>query len=116
MGLDADLLGREVFDVCGERIGQVSELYADTATGQASFAGVSMIRRGRRRTVYVPLDDAQIAPSSVTVRCDRELVRRAPYVRPGENMPGGIEAGLYAHYEVGYIAPDAVGRRLVRFC
>ena len=116
MGLDPDLLGREVFDACGERIGQVSALYADTTTGEASFAGVEMIRRGRRRTVFVPLDDARIAPASVTVRCEKELIRRAPYVRPGENLPGSIEPGLYAHYEVGYIASGSAGRRLVRFC
>jgi hypothetical protein len=114
--IDADLLGREVLDVSCDRIGELSALYVDADTRAVLFAGVAMIRRGRRRTVFVPMDDALVETASVTLRCPKELIRRAPYVRPGESMPGDLEAGLYAHYEVGYVAPNAVGRRLARFC
>jgi hypothetical protein len=71
-------VGRAVFEPGGERIGQLIDLYADTGTGAIPFAGVAMIRRGRRRLVFVSLTDASIGPASVTVKCGKELARRAP--------------------------------------
>ena len=81
-GFTADIVGRAVLDPGGEGIGQLIDLYADTETGEVSFAGVAMIRRGRRRLVFVSLTDARIGPASVTVKCGKELARRAPSVRP----------------------------------
>jgi hypothetical protein len=79
-GFTADIVGRAVLDPGGEGIGQLIDLYADTETGAVSFAGVAMIRRGRRRLVFV--SHASIGPASVTVKCGKELARRAPSVRP----------------------------------
>jgi hypothetical protein len=97
-GLTADIVGRAVFDASGEGIGQLVNLYADTETGAVSFAGVAMTRRGRRRLVFVSLTDASIGPASVTVKCSKELARRAPSVRHGETLPADAEPALLAHY------------------
>lgn len=102
-GFDTGVIGRVVLDAGGERIGQVSTLYLDLASGLVSFAGVAMIRRGRRRIVFVPLADATIGRASITVTCDKMLARRAPSVRPGETLPADAEADLFAHYDMPYL-------------
>lgn len=112
-GFDAEIVGRAVLDAAGERIGQVSTLYLDGDTGRVLFAGVSMIRRGRRRVVLVPLADATLRRDSISVRCGKQLARRAPSMRPGDTLPVETEAALFAHYDMPY--PTRVpggGRRL----
>jgi hypothetical protein len=111
-GFTADIVGRAVFDAGGERIGQLVDLYADTQTGEVCFAGVAMIRRGRRRLVFVSLTDASIDAASVIVQCGKELARRAPSVRMGETLPADAEPALFAHYEIPYASPDTQRRRL----
>jgi len=110
-----DIVGRKVLDARGERIGQLASLYLDTDTGAVSFAGVAMLRHGRRRLVFVPLADATVAPSSVTVKCGKELARRSPSVRPGHSLPAEAEPALFAHYDLAYApagSPRRSGRRL----
>lgn len=111
-GLTADVLGRAVFAADGERIGQLAELYADLETGAVVFGCVAMIRRGRRRHVLVPVTDAAVGPDSVTVRCGRELVRRAPSVRPGEELSAEVEPELFAYYDIPVTSTAAHRRRL----
>jgi hypothetical protein len=115
-GYESDVVGRVVLDAGGKRIGEVSSLYVDTDTNELSFAGVAMSRRGRRRVVFVPLDDATLGTASITVRCGKELARRAPSVRPGEVLPVDAEAALFAHYEIPYAPSDAQpGHRLTPY-
>ena len=105
------LLGRAVFDARGERIGQLTTLYIDPDTGAVSFGGVGMLRRGRRRIVLVPLIDATIGSASITVKCGKELARRAPSVRPGQMLPAEAEPGLFAHYDIPHVL-EPTERRL----
>ena len=111
-GFTADIVGRAVFDVGGERIDQLIDLYADTETGAVSFAGVAMIRRGGRRLVFVSRTDASIGAASVTVKCGKELARRAPSVRRGQTLPADAEPALFAHYDIPYLSPPTNTRRL----
>jgi hypothetical protein len=113
---ESDVVGRVVLDAGGERIGEVSSLYLDTDTNVVSFAGVAMLRRGRRRVVFVPLDDATLGTASITVRCGKELARRAPSVRPGETLAVDAEAALFAHYELPYTPVESRrGHRLTPY-
>jgi len=111
--LDATALGQPVFDALGQQIGPLAALYADARTGGVMFGGVHMLRRGRRRLVFVSLSEATVGPSSVTVRCGKELVRRAPSVRPGERLPVDEEQALFVHYELPVPPRSGDGRRLV---
>lgn len=113
---ERDVVGRIVLDAGGERIGQVSSLYLDTDTNEVSFAGVAMTRLGRRRVVFVPLDDATMSNAAITVRCGKELARRAPSARPGEVLPVDAEAALFAHYEIPYAPSEGRdGHRLTPY-
>jgi hypothetical protein len=109
-------VGRTVLDAGGDCIGQVSTLYLDLDTGVVAFAGVAMIRRGRRRIVFVPLRGATLRPASITVACGKLLARRAVSVRPGQSLPVGAAADLFAHYDLPYVPPEPIGgRRLVPY-
>jgi sporulation protein YlmC with PRC-barrel domain len=108
----SDLLGRHVFDAAGQRIGRVDGLYRDITSSTISFAAVSMIRRGRRRLVFVSLVDATIDPTSVTLRCGAQLARRAPQTRPGQELTESLEGDLYRHYEIPYQRLESGAARL----
>jgi hypothetical protein len=93
-GFSSDLLGHTVLDAARERIGQLASLYDDVDTGDTCFGGVAMIRRGRRRIVFVPLVDATIGPASVTVRCGKDRARRAPSGRQLRTVRRGRSTGV----------------------
>ncbi|HEU5005768.1 MAG TPA: PRC-barrel domain-containing protein [Jatrophihabitantaceae bacterium] len=100
--LTSELVGRDVLDAAGQHLGRVDGLFRDFDTPDLVFAAVAMIRRGRRRLVFVPLVGATIQAASVTLRCGALLARRAPQIRPGCGLPVELEADLYRHYDLAY--------------
>ena len=113
--IDADTVGRSVLDARGERIGQLADLYSDVRSGAVTFGGVAMMRHGRRRVVFVCLADATVGPDSVTVKCGKDLARRAPSVRPGQALPLDAEQELFAHYDMPCPSADGTGHRLAPY-
>ena len=111
-GFPGDIVGRAVFAASGERIGRLVDVYTDTESGAVLFAGVAMVRRGRRRLVFVSLTGARLEQGTVTVQCGKDLARRAPYVRPGETLRVDTEPALFAHYDMPYTTFDARRPRL----
>lgn len=115
-GFDDEVVGCAVLDAAGAHIGQVSTLYVDVDTGAVSFAGVAMIRRGRRRIVFMPLVGATLRRAALTLTCGKDLARRAPSVRPGEALPADVEADLFAHFDMPYGSRSpSDGRRLTPY-
>lgn len=112
IGLTGDIAGRAVYAASGERIGQLVDTYADIESGAVLFAGVAMVRRGRRRLVFVSLAGARLGRGSVTVQCGKDLARRAPSVRPGEKLSAEAEPALFAHYDIPYTTSDGQRPRL----
>lgn len=108
-----ELIGHDVLDAAGQRLGRVGSLYRDVDTPDLMFAAVAMIRRGRRRLVFVPLVGAFLQPESVTLRCGALLARRAPQVRPGCGLPVEREADLYRHYDIAYRPRERGAARLL---
>ena len=111
--LTPDLIGHDVLDAAGQRLGRLDSLYCDVDTPTVAFAAVAMIRRGRRRLVFVPLAGATLDEASVTLRCGALLARRAPQVRPGQGLPVELEADLYRHYDIAYRRLERGEARLV---
>ena len=106
------MLGRAVFDGLGERLGNLAALFSDTDTDAIAFASVAMLRRGRRRLVFVPLVGARIEPDAITLRCGKQLVCRAPSVQAGHPLPADVEPTLFAHYDLPYTPATGAARRL----
>ena len=57
-----------------------------------AFAGIAMMRTGRRRIVFVPLAVDTLRLTAITVTCGKLLARRAPSLDPAESSPVGAEA------------------------
>lgn len=107
-----ELVGRDVLDAAGQRLGRVDSLYRDVEDPHIVFAAVAMIRRGRRRLVFVSLVGATTSAESVTVQCGALLARRAPQTRPGRGLPVELEADLYRHYDIPYRRREHSAARL----
>jgi hypothetical protein len=111
--LTPELIGRDVLDAAGQRLGRLDSLYCDVDAPTVMFAAVAMIRRGRRRVVFVPLAGATLGEMSVTLRCGALLARRAPQARPGRGLAVELEADLYRHYDITYRPREHGAARLI---
>ena len=65
------LIGAEVLDVDGDRIGQVRDVYLDDRTGQPSWVTVKTGWFGLRES-FIPLDRVQLAGTSFGYRWSRQ--------------------------------------------
>ena len=72
-----------------------------------------MLRRGRRRIVFVSLSGATVEAEWITLACGGQLVRSGPNVRAGRQLPADIEPALFTHYGLRYRPPSDGVRRLV---
>jgi hypothetical protein len=107
--------GRTVLDAGGDCIGQVSTLYLDLDTGVVAFAGGHDPSRTPPHRVRATSRRYR-ATASITVACGKLLARRAVSLRPGQSLPVGAAADLFAHYDLPYVPPEPIGgRRLVPY-
>ncbi len=91
------ILGYEVYNSEGEKIGQVEETYHGV-TGLVEWMGV----RGdgsAGRMVLLPLKTAQIQEDKVYIPYSREEVMTAPEPDDDGHVPEEAERWLYAHQE-----------------
>lgn len=121
------MIGWPVQDGLRRRLGHLASLYVDVDADEpaepmpggvaesetACFAGVAMLRRGRRRIVFVSLAGATIESECITLACGGQLVRSGPNVQAGRPLPAQVEAALFAHYGLRYSPPSDRVRRLV---
>lgn len=106
--------GHDVKDEDGSKIGELEAIYVDTATDLPSFATVQVGMPGRRRLVFVPLEEARVGPDYLRVAFAKKLVKDAPSIATDGELPAADEEAIFAHYERQY-TPGAGGeRRLAR--
>lgn len=106
------VLALAVFAAGGGPIGRLVDVCADIESGAVLFAGVAMVRRARRRLVFVSLAGARVGRKSFTVQCGRDLARHAPSTRPGQTRPADAEPELFAQYDIPYPSLDSPRARL----
>lgn len=121
------MIGWPVQDGLRHRLGHLASLYVDVDAEEpaelepgggaesetACFAGVAMLRRGRRRIVFVSLSGATVESECITLACGGQLVRSGPNVQAGRTLPADIEPALFTHYGLRYRPPSDGVRRLV---
>lgn len=116
------MIGWPVQDGLHHRLGQLASLYVDVdaeeapggeETGTACFAGVAMLRRGRRRIVFVSLAGASVESDCITLASGGQLVRTGPNVQVGRPLRADVEQALFTHYGLRYSPPSDGARRLV---
>ncbi|MGK5440262.1 DUF2382 domain-containing protein [Micromonospora sp. URMC 105] len=92
------VIGREVFDRDGDKIGTVGQVWADGA-GQPAWASVRTGFFGMNESL-VPLQSAALDGDRLTVPFDKGRVKDAPNVDVSHDEPlsGEEVADLYRHY------------------
>ena len=96
-----DFSGRTLVDSDGDKIGKVEEVYLDTETCKPEWALVQTGKVGKK-SHFVPLRDAQANGEDVRVAFDKDSVKDAPSIDPGQELSQEAEAALYSHYGLDY--------------
>ncbi len=90
-----------VLDTNGSRIGGVSQVYLDDATGEPTFVAARSGLFGNKE-VLVPLVGAFISDGLMQVPHDADLVKQAPAPRPDRKLSPELEAEVFDHYGLTY--------------
>ena len=104
------LAGREVYDRSDTRIGKVGQIYMDSTTGEPEWLCVNTGLFGMSES-FVPMRDAQLKGDDVYVAFDKDQVKDAPNIDPGqEGISVEQEQRLYDYYGgLGWQAPQRSG-------
>lgn len=104
-----ELDGLDVYDVDGEKIGGVDEVYLDDRTGRPEWVTVKTGLLGIREH-FVPLAGAEREGRMLHVPYTKDLVRDAP--RPDdadEHLDAAQESALYTYYGLTVVPEEAEG-------
>ena len=93
--------GRTMVGSDGEKIGKISEIYEDPATGKPEWATVSSGLFGTKSN-FVPLAGASTAGEDVRAQVTKDQVKDAPGVEADGELSESEEQRLFEHYNVPY--------------
>jgi uncharacterized protein (TIGR02271 family) len=93
--------GRTMVGTDGEKIGKISEIYEDPATGKPEWATVSSGLFGTKSN-FVPLAGASTAGEDVRAQVTKDQVKDAPGVEADGELSEQEERRLFEHYGVPY--------------
>jgi uncharacterized protein (TIGR02271 family) len=95
-----ELIGQTLVDPDGNKIGKITDVYLDDATGQPEWLTVSTGMFGTKVS-FLPLAGSERAGDDVRCNYTKEQVKDAPSVEPDGALSPEEEDALYAHYGVG---------------
>ncbi len=93
--------GRTMVGSDGEKIGKISQIYEDPATGKPEWATVSSGMFGNKSN-FVPLAGASPNGEDVQAHVTKTQVKDAPGVEDDGELSEQEERGLFEHYGVPY--------------
>ena len=91
------LLGADVVDADGDKIGSIGQIYVDPATGQPNWATVKTGFFGMSES-FVPLDQADQVDGALRVPYTKDVVKDAPNIDPDGELSETEEDRLYDYY------------------
>jgi len=94
------VIGRDVYDEAGNKIGSASEVYLDDQTGQPEWVTVKTGLFGTKES-FVPIRDADLTDDGVRVRVSKEKVKDAPKIDTDGHLSPQEEEELYRYYGMG---------------
>jgi uncharacterized protein (TIGR02271 family) len=101
--------GKTMVDRDGDRIGSISDIYADDETGQPDWALVDTGLFGGRSS-FVPIGQARPAGDDVQVPYQKQQVKDAPKVEADRHLSVAEEQELWRHYGLDYGAAGEAAR------
>ncbi|WP_226350036.1 DUF2382 domain-containing protein [Pseudonocardia sp. ICBG601] len=96
-----ELIGRQVVDNHGEKVGKIGQIYLDERSGDPTWATVNTGLFGTKES-FVPLQNADVHDRDVALGVEKKAVKDCPHVgRSDERLTGSEEDELYRHYGIG---------------
>src|SRR3954454_17816010 len=94
------VIGQDVYDEAGEKMGSASEVYLDDETGQPELVTVKTGLFGTKES-FVPIRDADLTNDGVRVPVSKERVKDAPKIDTDGHLSPAEEEELYRYYRMG---------------
>jgi uncharacterized protein (TIGR02271 family) len=94
------VIGQDVYDESGDKIGSVSEVYLDDETGQPEWATVRTGLFGTKES-FVPLREADLTNDGLRVHVSKAQVKDAPKIDTDGHLSPQEEQELYRYYGLG---------------
>jgi uncharacterized protein (TIGR02271 family) len=94
------VIGQDVYDQSGEKIGSASEVYLDDETGQPEWATVRTGLFGTKES-FVPIRDADLTNDGLRVAVSKDQVKDAPKIDTDGHLSPQEEEELYRYYGMG---------------
>ncbi|GIH73882.1 DUF2382 domain-containing protein [Planobispora longispora] len=95
------VINQDVYDITGEKIGEVKHVYLDEATGRPEWLCVKTGLFGTKET-FVPAQAADVVADHVEVGYPKDRVKDAPSVdvEAGGHLSPDEERELYRYYDI----------------
>ncbi|WP_405774069.1 PRC and DUF2382 domain-containing protein [Streptomyces sp. NBC_00859] len=92
-----ELTGLMVYDITGDKIGGVEQVYLDDQSGRPEWATVKTGLFGTKET-FIPLEGARREENALHIPHAKELVKDAPRLDADQHLDLAQEQELYQHY------------------
>jgi uncharacterized protein (TIGR02271 family) len=94
-----DVIGAQLIDSDGSKVGKVGQLFLDDQTGQPEWVAVNTGLFGSNES-FVPLADASLTSGEVRVPYSKDKIKGAPNVDAGGHLDESQEDELYRYYGI----------------
>ena len=94
------VIGKDVYDQSGDKIGSASEVYLDDESGQPEWVTVKTGLFGTKES-FVPLQGADLTDDGLRVSVSKSQVKDAPKVDTDGHLSPQEEQELYRYYGLG---------------
>ena len=94
------VIGQDVYDESGDKIGSASEVYLDDETGQPEWVTVRTGLFGTKES-FVPIRNADLTDDGVRVTVSKTQVKDAPKIDTDGHLSPEEEQELYRYYGMG---------------
>jgi uncharacterized protein (TIGR02271 family) len=94
------VIGQDVYDESGEKIGSAAEVYLDDETGQPEWVTVRTGLFGTKES-FVPIRNADLTNDGVRVPVSKTQVKDAPKIDTDGHLSPQEEQELYTYYGMG---------------
>ena len=91
------LVGVDVYETDGAKIGSVGQVYLDNRTGEPEWVSVKTGLFGTKES-FVPLGTATFSGDRITVPFPKDQVKNAPQIDPDGELSPAEEDELYRYY------------------
>jgi uncharacterized protein (TIGR02271 family) len=105
------VIGSDVYDESGSKIGSASEVYLDDESGQPEWVTVKTGLFGTKES-FVPIRDADLTDDGVRVPLSKDKVKDAPRIDADGHLSPEEEQELYQYYGLGggFAGTETAGR------